>query len=62
MENQETTADAIIGAPNLGLAYTTSFLLGFSDACFNTQVHDQNDDDDDDDDDVDDIEDDDDVD
>ena len=35
---QETEADAIIGAPNLGIAYATSFLLGFSDACFNTQV------------------------
>jgi len=34
----ETEADAIIGAPSLALAYTTSFLLGFSDACFNTQV------------------------
>jgi len=34
----ETTKDAIIGVPNLGLAYTTSFLVGFSDACFNTQV------------------------
>ena len=36
--DQETTKDAIIGVPNLGLAYTTSFLVGFSDACFNTQV------------------------
>ena len=54
MQNQETTADAIIGAPNLGLAYTTSFLLGFSDACFNTQVGGQDHDDDiEDDDDVD---------
>jgi len=34
----ETTKDAIIGVPNLGIAYTTSFLVGFSDACFNTQV------------------------
>ena len=40
MLNQETDADAIIGAPSLALAYTTSFLLGFSDACFNTQVGD----------------------
>ena len=44
----------MIGTPNLGLAYATSFLLGFSDACFNTQVADGdeeggNDDDDDDD-------------
>ena len=30
----------MIGTPNLGLAYATSFLLGFSDACFNTQVAD----------------------
>jgi len=35
---EETHEDAIIGQPNLAVAYLTSFLLGFSDACFNTQV------------------------
>jgi len=33
-----TDADAIIGKPNVWIALTTSFLLGFSDACFITQV------------------------
>ena len=35
---EETTDDAYIGKPSLEVAFLTSFLLGFSDACFNTQV------------------------
>jgi len=33
-----TDDKAIIGTPNVGIALFTSFLLGFSDACFMTQV------------------------